>query len=224
MWTPSGPRRTRRRRAMRRSDTGRGEEALMLRRWLIRLSIAVLAALALSPLLVNAFLDPPSPKPEDPADLKRGLVGHWPLAGDTRDGSGLGHDAVNRGADLKAPGPEGKPGGAAGFDGRGPGRDGMVDGLGDGHPHRVGQPSPACGRPHARSRLGRGGGVSGRGPPGSPRTLCLGPSAAPRWAGPGTTPNSPPPPCADSPSRPSISATAPPPSGSPKPAWMRPST
>src|SRR6266542_189942 len=48
-----------------------------------------------------------------------GLTAHWPLAGDVRDVSGNGHHATNHGADLKAPGPDGKRGGAAGFDGRG---------------------------------------------------------------------------------------------------------
>ena len=35
-------------------------------------------------------------------DLKKGLSGHWPLAGDTRDQSGTGNHARNHGADLKA--------------------------------------------------------------------------------------------------------------------------
>ncbi|MSQ95578.1 MAG: hypothetical protein EXR98_13605 [Gemmataceae bacterium] len=47
------------------------------------------------------------------------LVAHWPLAGDTKDISGNGNHALNRGVDLKAAGPDGKAGGAAGFDGRG---------------------------------------------------------------------------------------------------------
>src|SRR5262245_52821404 len=47
-----------------------------------------------------------------------GLVGYWKLAGDTRDHSGMGRDATNHGADLAAPGPDGKPGGAARFGGR----------------------------------------------------------------------------------------------------------
>src|SRR5262245_37883780 len=58
-------------------------------------------------------------EPKGEVDLKKGLVCHWPLAGHVRDVSGQGHDAVNRGADLKAPGLDGMPGGAAGFDGRG---------------------------------------------------------------------------------------------------------
>src|SRR5262245_5447156 len=37
------------------------------------------------------------------------LLGHWPLAGDTRDASGGGNHAENRGADLTAPGPPGRP-------------------------------------------------------------------------------------------------------------------
>lgn len=52
------------------------------------------------------------------AAAERDLVGHWPLAGDTRDVSGLGHHGLNRGADLAAPGPGGMPGGAARFDGQ----------------------------------------------------------------------------------------------------------
>jgi hypothetical protein len=47
------------------------------------------------------------------------LVGHWPLAGDMRDRSGNGHDAANHGVDLAAAGRGGRPGTAAGFDGRG---------------------------------------------------------------------------------------------------------
>jgi len=52
--------------------------------------------------------------------LKNGLVAHWPLAGDLRDRSGNGLDAEARGTiDPKAPGRDGKPGGAVGLDGRG---------------------------------------------------------------------------------------------------------
>ena len=47
-----------------------------------------------------------------------GLIGHWPLAGDTQDASGHGHDGINRGADLTAAGPDGRASGAARFDGR----------------------------------------------------------------------------------------------------------
>lgn len=53
------------------------------------------------------------------ATRDKALLGHWPLAGDTKDISGNGHHAVNRGVDLKADGPNEKAGGAAGFDGRG---------------------------------------------------------------------------------------------------------
>jgi hypothetical protein len=49
---------------------------------------------------------------------KRGLIGHWKLAGDTKDSSGLGNHGENHGADLTAPGPDGKPNGAARFDGK----------------------------------------------------------------------------------------------------------
>lgn len=49
----------------------------------------------------------------------KSLVAHWPLAGDTKDVSGNGNHAHDRGVDLKAAGPDGKAGGAAGFDGRG---------------------------------------------------------------------------------------------------------
>lgn len=48
-----------------------------------------------------------------------GLLAHWKLAGDTNDHSGNGHHGVNQGVDLTAAGPDGKPGGAAGFEGRG---------------------------------------------------------------------------------------------------------
>src|SRR5262249_33435807 len=65
-----------------------------------------------------------------------GLIAHWPLAGDVRDHSGNGHHATNHGADLDAPGPDGKRGGAAGFDGRGaylevPGKRNLRLGKGD---------------------------------------------------------------------------------------------
>src|SRR5687767_2252178 len=56
---------------------------------------------------------------ETKADLTAGLVGHWKLAGDARDHSGRGHHARNRGADLTAEGPSGKPNTAARLDGRG---------------------------------------------------------------------------------------------------------
>ena len=51
-------------------------------------------------------------------DLSSGLIGHWPLSGDCRDHSGAGHHGVNHKADLFAPGPDGQPNNAAGFDGR----------------------------------------------------------------------------------------------------------
>ena len=54
----------------------------------------------------------------DPLD--KGLVAHWPLAGDLRDRSGNGLDAEARGTiDAKAAGRDGNPGGAVGLDGRG---------------------------------------------------------------------------------------------------------
>jgi hypothetical protein len=46
-----------------------------------------------------------------------GLVGHWPLRGDCRDHSGYENHGSPGGADLAAPGRDGAPGGAAGFDG-----------------------------------------------------------------------------------------------------------
>lgn len=49
---------------------------------------------------------------------ERGLIGRWKLAGDTKDSSGQGNHGTNHGADLTAPGPDGKPSGAARFDGR----------------------------------------------------------------------------------------------------------
>lgn len=48
-----------------------------------------------------------------------GLIGRWKLSGDAKDSSGQGHDAINHGADLTAPGPDGKANGAARFDGTG---------------------------------------------------------------------------------------------------------
>lgn len=52
------------------------------------------------------------------AGAESGLLGHWPLAGDCRDHSGNDNHGVNHGADLHAKGPDGKTGGAAGFNGR----------------------------------------------------------------------------------------------------------
>jgi len=50
--------------------------------------------------------------------VDNGLVGHWKLVGDCRDSSGMGNHGANHGADLAAKGRDGKPGSAAGFDGR----------------------------------------------------------------------------------------------------------
>lgn len=47
-----------------------------------------------------------------------GLLARWKFLGTSSDASGNGRDAVNHGADLTAEGPDGKPGGAAQFDGR----------------------------------------------------------------------------------------------------------
>jgi hypothetical protein len=41
---------------------------------------------------------------EPPVDLRQGLAGHWPLAGDVLDSSGRGRDLANRGVDLRAAG------------------------------------------------------------------------------------------------------------------------
>jgi hypothetical protein len=71
-----------------------------------------LAAIAILLLAVLPISSQTSPR-------DKALLGHWPLAGDTKDISGNGNHAVNRGVDLKADGPNGKAGGAAGFDGRG---------------------------------------------------------------------------------------------------------
>jgi hypothetical protein len=49
---------------------------------------------------------------------ERGLIGHWRLAGDAKDSSGQDNHGKNHGADLSAPGPDGKPNGAARFDGK----------------------------------------------------------------------------------------------------------
>jgi hypothetical protein len=51
--------------------------------------------------------------------LQRGLIGHWPLAGDTRDKSGQERHAVAHGnVDLEAVGPNGTIKSAVGFNGR----------------------------------------------------------------------------------------------------------
>lgn len=47
-----------------------------------------------------------------------GLIGHWKLAGDTRDASPRGNHGIDRGVDLAALGRDGKAGSAGGFDGR----------------------------------------------------------------------------------------------------------
>lgn len=47
-----------------------------------------------------------------------GLAGRWKLSGDVADNSNHGNHGTNRGVDLKVPGPDGKAGTAAGFDGR----------------------------------------------------------------------------------------------------------
>ena len=52
-----------------------------------------------------------------PADSP-GLVGHWKLAGNTRDDSDQAHHGTAYGVDFGADGPDGKPNGAAKFDGR----------------------------------------------------------------------------------------------------------
>lgn len=51
-------------------------------------------------------------------ELQRDLVGHWKLAGDSNDYSGKGNHARNHGVDLKGPGPDHQPAGAAAFNGR----------------------------------------------------------------------------------------------------------
>ena len=52
------------------------------------------------------------------SDLKKGLIGHWPLSGNSLDISGLGKDAFLIGEDaLKAIGPDGNDGTALSFNG-----------------------------------------------------------------------------------------------------------
>lgn len=51
-------------------------------------------------------------------DLRLGLIGHWKLTGDAQDHSGNGNHARNHGVDLKAVGPDKRPDGAGGFNGR----------------------------------------------------------------------------------------------------------
>ena len=50
--------------------------------------------------------------------LDSGLLGHWPLRGDGRDVCGAAQDGKPEHVDFSAPGRDGQPGGAAGFDGR----------------------------------------------------------------------------------------------------------
>jgi hypothetical protein len=52
------------------------------------------------------------------AAFEDGLVAHWRLAGDCQDSSKHGNHAKNHGADFTAAGPNGRPNGAARFDGR----------------------------------------------------------------------------------------------------------
>ena len=52
------------------------------------------------------------------AQTREGLIAYWPLAGDVRDHSGQNRHGENHGVDLKAVGPDGKAGTAAGFNGR----------------------------------------------------------------------------------------------------------
>ena len=47
-----------------------------------------------------------------------GLIGHWKLAGDCQDYSGMGNHGQNHGVGLEAKGVDGSPGGAGLFDGR----------------------------------------------------------------------------------------------------------
>ena len=51
-------------------------------------------------------------------DLKQGLVGHWPFAGDCKDHSGVGHEGACHGVKAGADGPGGAPNTAAVFDGK----------------------------------------------------------------------------------------------------------
>jgi len=53
----------------------------------------------------------------NPAHAQDGLIAHWKLAGDAKDDSGNENHGQNHDVDLNAPGPDGKAGGAAGFDG-----------------------------------------------------------------------------------------------------------
>ena len=52
-------------------------------------------------------------------DLERDLVGHWPLASDTLDHSSFQHPTLSRDVTLDFPGPAGKAGRAACFNGQG---------------------------------------------------------------------------------------------------------
>src|SRR5690606_19105015 len=76
------------------------------RRALLKTAGGLLAAPALAGLRIEA------------ADAPRAeLLAHWPLHGDTRDVSGGGHHAENRGTDLDAAGPTGAARTAARFAG-----------------------------------------------------------------------------------------------------------
>ena len=89
-----------------------------------------------------ALLIVPSAHPGARAD-ERGPIGHWRLAGDAKDASGRGNHGQVVGVDLTAPGPDGRPAGAARFDGKGA----FIRGPGEP------VPGPRHGRLHAR-RLG----------------------------------------------------------------------
>jgi len=52
-----------------------------------------------------------------PVRAQDGLIAHWKLAGDAKDHSGNENHGRSHGVDFCAPGPDGKVGGAAGFDG-----------------------------------------------------------------------------------------------------------
>ena len=64
-------------------------------------------------LLLALLLTPLPSRAED-----RGLIGHWRFSGDANDASGRGNHGRAFAVDLTAPGPDGRPDGAARFDGK----------------------------------------------------------------------------------------------------------
>ena len=83
-------------------------------------------------ILMASWLAPAPAVQADDSALGRGLIAHWPLAGDAQDRSGRERHASFHGdIDWLAAGPRKRPGTAAAFNGR----DGFLEVLGDRAPH-----------------------------------------------------------------------------------------